>query len=198
MISEHVGCAKNTPHSIEVYSAEFFDIFEPDPQLLMLKDIAHSLSNICRYNGHCKKNYNVAQHSVYVAQEARYLGANNETWLAALLHDGGEAYVGDVCRPIKRRIPEFKKCEDPLKQLIYECFIPGDGSLIDHDLIQKCDNAVCYTESRILMNRWREWAWGDTPLAHVDFYSLEDCWSHEASEQKFLLTYNEVLNALCS
>lgn len=66
-----------------------------------LRDIAHALSNQCRFAGHIPTFYSVAQHSVLVASLAPPWAAK---W--ALLHDASEAYLTDLPSPLKR-LPEF-------------------------------------------------------------------------------------------
>jgi uncharacterized protein len=56
------------------------------------------LSNICRFAGHVKTFYSVAQHSVECAKQA----PNNHIAKLCLFHDAHEAYTGDVPNPIKR------------------------------------------------------------------------------------------------
>lgn len=67
-----------------------------------LGDIANALSKICRFAGHTKQFYSVAQHSMHVASLVSYLGGTKEEILQALLHDAPEAYVVDVPTPLKR------------------------------------------------------------------------------------------------
>jgi hypothetical protein len=64
-------------------------------------DIAHSLSQQCRYNGLTERFYSVAEHSIYVAQLVRLKKMRPVVVLAALLHDAHEAYIGDLIQPIK-------------------------------------------------------------------------------------------------
>lgn len=59
-------------------------------------DIAHALSNICRFGGHTRKFYSVAQHCVHAHD---LMPPEHRAW--GLLHDAAEAYLGDVVRPIK-------------------------------------------------------------------------------------------------
>lgn len=70
---------------------------DPRPDDFCIEDIAHALSNICRWGGHVDKFYSVAQHSVLVAAQAR-----KGLQMEALLHDAAEAYTGDIPRPLKR------------------------------------------------------------------------------------------------
>jgi hypothetical protein len=89
---------KAPPRHILTYTGIFIDPLNVKPEDIRLNDIAHALSNICRYNGHVDYFYSVAQHSVIVAQqfeEESYL----RKW--ALFHDGSEAYLGDVVAPLK-------------------------------------------------------------------------------------------------
>jgi len=67
----------------------------------LVPEIAHSLAQINRFTGHCKRPYSVAEHSLLVADLARLDGAPPLVQLAALMHDAHEAYVGDVASPIK-------------------------------------------------------------------------------------------------
>jgi hypothetical protein len=63
--------------------------------------IAQSLSNQCRFNGHCEF-YSVADHSVRVSDCC----SNAEVALWGLLHDASEAYLHDIIWPLKQR-PQF-------------------------------------------------------------------------------------------
>lgn len=65
-----------------------------------LRDIAHALSQMCRYGGHAPRFYSVAEHSVVVSR----LCATHEARRFALLHDAAEAYIGDVIAPLKDRV----------------------------------------------------------------------------------------------
>lgn len=72
---------------------------DPRPEEVEVQDIAHALSLMCRFGGHIREFYSVAQHSVYVSQ-----CVPKEYRLWALLHDAAEAYISDLCAPVKRSI----------------------------------------------------------------------------------------------
>lgn len=80
-----------------------------------IQDIAHALSNMCRYAGHCREMYSVAEHSVLVSNILRTLYPDDvmSRW-AGLLHDATEAYVCDLPTPLKVLLPEFMRIEDEL------------------------------------------------------------------------------------
>lgn len=78
------------------------DLLDLKPEDVDFEDIAHSLGNQCRFNGHTRVFYSVAQHCVEVSRLLQRRGCNLETQLAGLLHDAGEAYVGDITVPVQR------------------------------------------------------------------------------------------------
>ena len=80
-----------------------------EPEDVRLEDVAHALSLICRFNGHCNRHYSVAQHSVagahvalssgYWHTEHKHDRRNLALWF--LIHDAAEAYLQDLPRPVK-------------------------------------------------------------------------------------------------
>ncbi|AVO51243.1 phosphohydrolase [Ectopseudomonas mendocina] len=82
-------------------SARAFDLLNPRAENVLTTDIAHALSLVCRFNGHCAWHYSVAQHSLLVAYIIEKEGGTPEEQLAGLLHDAAEAYISDLTRPLK-------------------------------------------------------------------------------------------------
>lgn len=82
--------------SLRTFSGEVFNLALPDVDRINVSDIAHGLSNLCRFNGHCRDFYSVAEHSVLVAS---LMPEGKEMY--GLLHDAHETYIGDVITPMK-------------------------------------------------------------------------------------------------
>lgn len=82
--------------SIRTFSGRTFWPLEPRAADVDIVDIAHSLANLCRYTGHTRRFYSVAQHSVLVAN---VVGPAHRAW--GLLHDAAEAYLGDMAATLK-------------------------------------------------------------------------------------------------
>lgn len=89
---------------IQTFTGAKHDLLDPDPWDIRLSDVVHALSLICRFTGHVREFYSVAQHSVLVARLLRDEGHSSGVQAQGLLHDAHEAYVGDVASPIKRAI----------------------------------------------------------------------------------------------
>lgn len=81
---------------IQTFSGKKFFPLEPEKNEYDIHDIAHALSLKCRFGGHCQRFYSVAEHCVRVAD---IVAPESKLW--ALLHDAAEAYLPDVCQPIK-------------------------------------------------------------------------------------------------
>lgn len=96
---------------IQTFTGRKFWPIDPRAEEVNIDDIAHALSMLCRYSGHCLRFYSVAEHSVHVAQWLFDNGYPYETILAGLLHDATEAYVADVPRPLKQSLPTYKDAE---------------------------------------------------------------------------------------
>lgn len=132
--------AENLHHktAIRTFTGKYINPLDPDPEMICIEDIAHALSNICRFGGHSRRFYSVAQHSVIVSQ----LVPEREQ-LAALLHDAAEAYLMDIPRPIKHQIPQYIVAEQNLFKAISEKFkIPAQQS----QAIKEADNATLKKE----------------------------------------------------
>lgn len=138
----------------QTHSGRAWNILDPDPNAVEIEDIAHALSNQCRYNGHTNQFYSVAEHSVRVAS-----CLPEEHQLAGLLHDAAEAYLGDIIRPLKPLIEGFEAIEERTMEAILE----GLGlSHIDvyHPVVDHADKlTILATEGRDLMHSevWKRW-----------------------------------------
>lgn len=87
--------------------------FRLEDPVFRMEDIAHALSMQCRYAGHVKRFYSVAEHSIIVSclMEELDLGDPYE----GLMHDACEAYVVDMPRPWKNVLPDYVAMEHALE-----------------------------------------------------------------------------------
>lgn len=92
---------------MQTFTGRQFWPLDPRPDEVEILDIAHALANQCRYAGHCRRFYSVAEHSVLLARAF----ANREERLWALLHDAAEAYLVDLPRPVKRHVVGYHIAE---------------------------------------------------------------------------------------
>lgn len=120
-----------------------FDLLNPTPDKVRPEDIAYALARICRFNGHTRCHYSVAEHSIRVAALVPV-----EHQLAALLHDAPEAYIGDVSSPLKALLPEYRAIEQRIWSAICERFgIPTELP----QCVKQADLTMLATERRDLM-----------------------------------------------
>jgi 5'-deoxynucleotidase YfbR-like HD superfamily hydrolase len=129
--------------TILTFSGHYFDLMDPEHSEIRVTDIAHALSHICRFTGHTREAYSVAQHSIYVSHLVL-----PELALQALLHDAAEAYIGDVSSPLKALLPEYKLIEKRIEAAIFTRF--GLPPQIDR-LVKEADMVMLATERRDLM-----------------------------------------------
>jgi hypothetical protein len=155
---------------------------DPRESDIHIEDIAHALSMICRFGGHCRVFYSVAEHSVRVSTHVEALGGERWHQLAALLHDSPEAYIGDMVRPLKR-MPEmegFRDAEERIARAICSRFCVFS---LDTPLIQTADEALLATEARDIMGGESAGKW--TLHAEPQTQTIEP-WSMEMARAAFL------------
>lgn len=132
---------------IKTFSGLWIDPMDPNPADVALVDVAHGLALTCRFAGHVRVPYSVAEHCVRMSH-----AVPEDLALDALVHDCAEAYITDLSAPIKRR-PEmqvFRDAEDRLEAVIREA-LKLDGP--EHDpRIKPYDEAMFVSEARDLMN----------------------------------------------
>lgn len=108
----------NPQHAwMQTYTGQAFDPLNPEPDQINIEDIAHALSMSCRYGGHVNQFYSVAEHSIHVST---LVPRPQALW--GLLHDAGEAYIADIVRPAKKRMPEYQEIERNLMRAICKKF----------------------------------------------------------------------------
>jgi hypothetical protein len=130
---------------IQTYQGQAFWPVAPDRDHVDIIDIAHSLALSCRWTGHVRKHFSVAQHSLFVS----YL-VPEQFALEALLHDASEAYISDIARPTKPQLANYYEIEERLMREVWHRF-GVKSSLSSHDLVKEADNALLTAEARDLM-----------------------------------------------
>jgi len=124
---------------------------DPRPEDVYIEDIAHALSHICRFGGHCHSLYTVAEHSVRVSAAIAAAGGTAEEQRQGLLHDAAEAYVGDMVWPLKRspQAEGYRTIEHRVEQAIAAKFGLPVKLL---PIVKRFDLTLLSTEKRDLMN----------------------------------------------
>lgn len=183
---------KNRKGWIQTLSGNAFEIFNPQPSMFRINEIAHALALQNRFNGHTKFPYSVAQHSVNVSKLLREWGLPTKTVFAGLMHDAAETYVGDLVSPIKREIPEFQVIEERIVKALSERFgftYPMPWS------VGKADMALLMTERRdLLAASPREWFEGEG-LIPLPEWSIEELGWRKAKDL-FILEFFTILDEL--
>ena len=165
---------------IQTFTGKRINVFNPKPYDISILDIAHALSNLCRFTGHTKLFYSVAEHSCYVAEYVPPQFA-----LKGLLHDAAEAYLSDVSRPIKPFLTNYREIEDDLLAAIFQKF--GLNSGIERE-IKDYDSRLCLTEGLHMMHSIEGWKLAETfqPILGFQFKYLSPVDAKVAFLTKFL------------
>lgn len=159
---------------IQVYSGRAVWPLDPRKDEIFAEDVAHALSLMCRFGGHCRMFYSVGEHSVRVARVVDGLAATQRLdhvaarllKRAALLHDASEAYLLDLPRPIKKSLllKEYVELEARWQACINERFeLEHDAH--KHPFVKDADGVMLATEQRDLMLPSKQpWTLDKAPL----------------------------------
>jgi hypothetical protein len=168
---------------IRVFSGGKFRPADPRAEDIRITDIAHALSNLCRYTGHCSVYFSVAQHSCLVSD---VLPAQYKLW--GLLHDASEAYTGDLAAPTKV-LPEmaaFRHMEDNIMAEVIRRF--RLSPLAEPLAVKLADKAVLLAEAAALGMHPETWGIDYVEPAKVEVRP----WPPEKAEFEFLRRYCEL------
>lgn len=141
---------KSTHTTVTTYTGKHFNPVEPDTEKIDIRDIAHALSMTCRGNGHVKTFFSVGQHCINCAREAAERGCTKRVILACLLHDGGEAYMSDVPRPLKPFMPQYLEAEERLLEVIYRKYLGEPLSDAEAKTVKEIDDDLLYYDMKEL------------------------------------------------
>lgn len=175
--AERVGDWSQTYTGRKVYP------LDPREDEIDIIDIAHSLAMQCRFNGHTRVFFSVAEHCC-LAHDL----APQSLKLAALLHDASEAYLCDLPRPIKCHETfalGYTEAELALMRLIacrfgFEFPLPAE--------VQTIDRRLAMTEALQLMAPLHEWKDRPGPFQGLHL----GCWHPVFARAQFLERYRSL------
>lgn len=170
---------------IETRSGVGFFPLAPTVKDVRIEDIAHALSHQCRFSGHTREHYSVAEHSVRVSEllEEWRFDVTSQLW--GLLHDASEAYLVDLPSPLKvtPAFASYRLAEDRLMRAIAARF---DLPWPEPQEVRAADGVLLATEARDLMayvpEHWEK-------LAHSPLPEPIVAWSHETAKSNFLARF---------
>ncbi len=165
---------------IQVATGRLLDVASLKSWEVELEDIATALSNLCRFTGHVREFYSVAQHCFEVSRLAevlaqKSLNQNIPNWATfvgkrGLLHDAHEAYIGDVATPIKSVMCdgfEFEDMVDGIDEAIFKRFGVNATACGLRDVIDTADERMLATEKRDVLTR-SDLPWSYPKLGPID------------------------------
>ena len=189
----------------------FFNYSHPEKSQINVVDIAHALSNICRFSGHTKHFYSVAEHSILCYSYCIEFGAGEEvsvspqTLMYALMHDAAEAFISDIPSPFKSINPVIRVHEVEILSSIFE-LLELDLEDADKDLVLAADRYMLFKEAKDLLNpstRFRH-VWGpqiapypavvDKMMSNADTeYDMDiQCLDPDQAKATWLSFFNEL------
>lgn len=168
---------------LRTYSNKEYNLLEFSASDVDIRDIAHSLAFQCRYGGHCKEFFSVAQHSVLVSK----MCPEHPLW--GLLHDASEAYCFDIPYPLKVLLSDYKGIEDKIQMAIAEAFGLGvfPGKIYPMK-VHEVDKRMLATEERDLFKGQIAWDHSYPPFDDLQIKPR----SPEVAKIMFINRYNKL------
>lgn len=141
-------------HWMQVREGRVFYPLDPRVEEVFLEDIAYSLARKVRFGGLADEQIPVAQHLCQCQYMANEDGLGTREQYAILMHDCPEYITGDMVRPLKVDMPEFKKAEARIAVVVNKAL---DVPRVEHGLIKYYDNLAWAWEKRDCYKSALEW-----------------------------------------
>lgn len=176
---------------ITTLSRKSFDFTNPKLDSILIEDIANGLSMSCRFSGQITQFYSVAQHSCWVAdllwvEYERFNIPQNilpKVVLMGLLHDASEAYTGDINKPLKEMLPQFKRIENLIQTRVYTKFCIGQDIVqLGYKYVKWADDLAYAAERNFLLEPTKT------------EYEIDVAWNMATSKRIFLEFFDSLIN----
>lgn len=171
---------------MQTYTGKAFYPYDMRTDDFCIEDIAHALSLLCRYGGHCQRFYSVAEHSVIVSRLVPRRFA-----FMGLMHDATEAYLVDMPKPIKVGFPQYRDMEQAIWTFIAARYdLPAELPAEVH----RADGEMLWHEMTALLHPvpdGLEWGMGKNK-PDIMRPDLIRCWSSLDAERFFLQRFKEL------
>lgn len=168
---------------IETFTNKQYHFLNPSESEVCIEDIAQALSMSCRYSGHVKRFYSVAEHSCILSDKVLEITGDESQAYDALLHDASEAYLTDIPRPIKPHLDNYFDIE----LLAEKCIQSALKCKPMNDLIARLDTNIVRDEAEQLFVNVPSWA-SDYELTGVKVKGLNP----EQARAEFMRRFNEL------
>lgn len=178
-MSDRFGCVGNT---IRLRGGGYLDFRDPRPEQFCFGDISGALSKICRFGGQIGRFYSVAEHSYQCWVQAVFDGHGPDAQRAVFAHDFTEAFVGDVCKPLKLMLPEYAEIEQRVERAIAEKFnIDFDSH---REVIKEIDHILLIAERKALFSSDRVQWCGEREVRKPSILLWFHGWTPEVAEDR--------------
>lgn len=175
------------PYVIRTFAGIDMDPFDPHENEINIGDIAHSLSLLCRANGHISHFFSVAQHCLNCETEAAARGLDEKTRMFCLLHDATECYISDLIRPIKCRFPVYNEAEERLAKVLYSALGLHFPTERQSAAVKSIDDCMLFNEFSVL---GKTKSFDETSkLKSVPDFSFKN---PEFVEKEYIMRYNDL------
>lgn len=184
---------------IETVSGQLLDLDRPTLLDIAIEDIVKGLSRIKRFNG--RSSLSVLQHSyaTYLYMTKHTDGIPSDRAIGVLLHDAGEAFIGDIITPIKQMCPAVKELEHTLRAMAYQAV--GVESFITDPVIDEVDLLAMQVEYKYYVAHedvatYNQYIYGiDTDLSDSNAQLMAKCLLDASlmDEERLILTVSNIL-----
>jgi hypothetical protein len=171
---------------MQTFTGKAFYPYDMRAEDFCIEDIAHALSMLCRYGGHSRRFYSVAEHSWHVSRLVA-----PEHALAGLMHDATEAYLVDMPRPIKQGFPQYQEMEAKIWKHIAAKYALAE---VHPPEVNQVDGEMLWHEMEALLHPvppGHEWGMG-RPRPDAVRPDMINCWGPEMAERRFLERFKEL------